>query len=325
MRRPAPSCMPPMLPSLAFSSLLALAGAAAAQSAPPAAPQPFPKPSLPIAAPSMAEILAGSQASDWRTPEPENVLYLEMAGGRVVIELAPTFAPRHVANVKLLARAKYFDGLVFLRSQDNYVVQWGDPNGDRELGAAKPNLLAELARPALNVPFTPLADGDVYAPEVGFSNGLPMAHDPQNDLVWLTHCYGMVGAGRGDELDSGNGSELYVVIGHSPRHLDRNVTLLGRVLQGMDLLSVLPRGKGALGFYEKPEQHVPITSIRVAADVPEKERTALEVLRTDTDLWKKLVESRRFRREGWFKFPVGKIELCNVPLPVRPITEKAPG
>lgn len=325
MRRPAPSCMPPIVPSIALASFLALAGAAAGQAAPPA-PRPLPKPSLQAAAPSMAEILAGSQPGDWRTPDPENVLYLEMAGGRVVIELAPAFAPRHVTNIKLLARAKYYDGLAFVRSQDNYVVQWGDPSEERELGAAKARLAAELVRPTVNLPFAKLPDGDVYAPEVGFSNGLPMAHDPQGELAWLTHCYGMVGVGRGDEIDSGNGAELYVVIGHSPRHLDRNVTLVGRVLQGMDLLSVLPRGKGALGFYEKPEQNVPIVSIRVAADVPEKERTALEVLRTDTDLWKTVVESRRFRHESWFKNPIGKIEVCNVPLPVRPrTTEKAPG
>jgi peptidylprolyl isomerase len=108
------------------------------------------------------------------------------------------------------------------------------------------------------------------------------------------------------------------VIGNAPRHLDRNVTLLGRVLQGMDLLSTLPRGKAAMGFYEKAEERAPIRSIRVAADVPLAERTALEALRTDTPTFAKLVESRRNRREEWFHATAGHIELCNVPLPVRP-------
>lgn len=124
------------------------------------------------------------------------------------------------------------------------------------------------------------------------------------------------------ERGSGSGSELYVVIGHAPRHLDRNVTLAGRVLRGMERLSTLPRGTGALGFYEKAEQRVPMVSIRVAADLPKAERPQLEVLRTNTTTFAEFVEARRSRREDWFLDPVGRIELCNVPIPVRDISRK---
>ncbi|HEV8632601.1 MAG TPA: peptidylprolyl isomerase [Thermoanaerobaculia bacterium] len=277
----------------------------------------------------MAAVLAASQPADWQPLDPENTLYVELPAGRVVIALAPAFAPNHVTNVKTLARQGYFDGLVVLRSQDNYVVQWGDPNGDdaakaKPLGSAKKSLQAELDRASKGLPFAPLRDGDVYAPQVGFSGGLPVARDPKSGRAWLTHCYAMVGAGRGNTADSGSGAELYVVIGHSPRHLDRNVTLLGRVVQGMELLSTLPRGGGALGFYEDPKQLVPLRSIRVAADVPEAERSKLEVLRTDTATFTKLVDARRTRREDWFLDKVGKIELCNVPLPVRPLPPPPP-
>src|SRR6185369_319990 len=129
---------------------------------------------------------------------------------------------------------------------------------------------------------TRLPDPDVYASEVGFWDGFPVARDPQTQKMWLVHCYGMVGAGRDVSADSGGGTELYVVIGQAPRHLDRNVTLIGRVLQGIELLSSLPRGTAAMGFYEKPEQRTPIKAIRVASDVPKSERSQLEVLRTDT-------------------------------------------
>jgi peptidylprolyl isomerase len=229
-----------------------------------------------------------------------------------------------VANVKALAREGYFDGLAVMRSQENYVVQWGDPNGDdaekaKPIGKAKKSLHAELDRASAGLPFTRLPDGDVYAPEVGFSDGLPAARDAATGRAWLTHCYAMVGAGRGNTEDSGSGAELYVVIGHSPRHLDRNVTLLGRVVQGMELLSTLPRGSGPLGFYQDPAQHVPIRSVRVAADVPAAERVTLELLRTDTATWDALVDARRTRREDWFLNKAGKIEVCNVPLPVRPV------
>jgi len=85
----------------------------------------------------------------------------------------------------------------------------------------------------------------------------------------------------------------------------------------MSLLSSLPRGTGPLGFYEKPEQHVPIRAIRIAADVPPEERTRLEVIRTDTPLFGKLVEALRNRGGDWYKVPAGHIELCNMPIAVR--------
>jgi peptidylprolyl isomerase len=271
----------------------------------------------------MADVLAASSPADWRTLDPENTLYLEFASGRVVIELAPAFAPNHVANVKALAREHYWDGLAIVRVQDNYVVQWADPDAEkpdlaRKIQRAHKTLPAEFER-ALNpnLPFTPLPDKDVYAPEVGFSGGFPVARDPQTGKMWLVHCYGMVGAGRDNAPDSGGGTELYAVIGHAPRQLDRNVTLLGRVVQGMELLSALPRGTGAMGFYEKPEERLPIKSIRVAADVPEAERSDLEVMRTDTEAFRQLIESRRNRSEPWFQVPAGRIEIGNVPVPAR--------
>ncbi|MCJ7452431.1 MAG: peptidylprolyl isomerase [Steroidobacteraceae bacterium] len=268
---------------------------------------------------TMSEILGASKPSDWRPLDPENTLYLQLEAGRVVIELAPDFALLHAANIRSLARDGYFDGLAIIRSQDNFVVQWGDPDGKRGLGKASATLPPEFTvawTPAL--PFTRLPDVDGYAPAVGFSNSFPVGGDPAVKQAWLAHCYGMVGAGRSNEMDSGNGAELYVVIGNAPRQLDRNIALVGRVVLGMELLSTLPRGTGPLGFYEKPEQYVPIESVRLAADVPAAERIGLEVMRTDTPTFEALVESRRNRQDDWYKVPAGHIELCNVPIPVRP-------
>lgn len=269
--------------------------------------------------PTMAEVLAAAKATDWRPLDPQNTLYVQLATGRVVIELAPRFAPLHVANIRELARQGYYDGLPIIRSQDNYVVQWGDPDGKRSLGEARPTLPPEFTVPwTPAIPFTRLPDVDGYAPEVGFSDGFPAARDPRGGQAWLAHCYAMVGVGRGNEVDSGSGAELYVVNGHAPRHLDRNIAVVGRVVQGMELLTTLPRGTGPLGFYEKPEQYVPIRSVRVAADVPAGERARLEVIRTDTATFAALVESRRNRHDDWYKVPAGHVELCNVPIVVRP-------
>ena len=264
-----------------------------------------------------ADILAASAAGDWRALDPENTVYLELAGGRVVIELAPQFAPHHVANVIALSRGSYFDGLAIMRSQDNYVVQWGDADHKKSVGAAQRTVGAEFERPRRGLTIIRLPDPDTYAPEVGFVDGFPVAADPASGRAWLVHCYGMVGAGRDNDVDSGGGTELYVVIGQAPRHLDRNVTLLGRVMSGMELLSVTPRGTGALGFYEQPGQRVPIKSMRLAADVSPGQRTELEVLRTDTPTFLAYLEARRSRHEEWFKVPAGRIDVCNLPLPVR--------
>ncbi len=268
--------------------------------------------------PTMAQVLAASHPADWRPLDPENTLYVELPGGRVIIELAPGFAPLHVANIKTLARARYFDALSIIRVQDDYVVQWGDPDNRHPIpagiGATEPEF--DSAIPG-GMPFTRLPDGDVYAPEVGFSNGLPVARSPSLHRTWLAHCYGMVGVGRDLDVRSGSGAEIYVVIGHAPRHLDRNVALVGRVVQGMELLSALPRGSAAMGFYAKTETPLPIKSVRVAADVPEAQRSHLEVIRTDSAAFTALIESRRNRPEDFFKVPAGRIDLCNVPIAVR--------
>lgn len=278
----------------------------------------YAKDTQPKPQPALADILKASKASDWRELDPQNTLYLELPTGRVVIELAPQYAPNHVANIKALVREGYFDGLAVLRVQDNYVVQWGDPSESRSIKTGKKTLKAEFSTTITkDIPFTALPDVDTYAPAVGYSNGLPAARDPQSGRTWLTHCYGMLGAGRDNDADSGGGAELYVVIGHAPRHLDRNVTLVGRVMQGMELLSSMPRGTGTLGFYEKPEQYVPIKSIRIAADVPANERSQLEIIRTDTPTFKAIVEAQRFRGGDWYKFAAGHVEVCNVPVPVR--------
>ena len=275
--------------------------------------------------PSMAEILAAAKPTDWRPLDPDHTLYVELPAGRVIIELAPGFAPLHVANIKALARAGYYDGLPVLRVQDNYVAQWGDPDNrypiPRGIGPLAPEFDSEIWP---QMPFTPLPDGDVYASEVGFSGSFPAARSTQQHLAWLAHCYGMVGVGRDLDVRSGSGAEMYVVIGHAPRHLDRNVALVGRVMKGIELLSGLPRGSGEMGFYSATETAVRIKSIRVAADLPPAQRSGLEVIRTDTPTFAALIESRRNRHDDFFKVPAGHIDLCNVPIAVREPAPPAP-
>ena len=270
--------------------------------------------------PTVADVVKASKAADWRALDPANTLYMELPGGRVVIELAPRYSPQHAANIRTLARDHYFDGLAVIRSQENYVVQWGDADekNPRPLKSAKATLPPEFTIPLASDPaFVRLPDGDVYAAEVGHSNGFPVARDPRTGEAWLTHCYGMVGVGRDTAPDSGNGSSLYVVIGQAPRHLDRNIAVVGRVVSGMSLLTTLPRGTGPLGFYEQPSQYVPIATVRLAADVPAAERSRLEVMRTDGPAFQAVLNAQRHRGGPWTVFAAGKVDLCNAQIPVR--------
>ncbi len=278
-----------------------------------------------------AQVLEASRPSDWRPLDPDNTLLMDLPQGQVIIELAPRFAPRHVANLRTLAHEGYFDGLAILRAQDNYVVQWGDPEAEsperaRPLGSAARKLPAEFSVPLKGLPLQKLPDADGWAPLTGFVDGLPVAADPRSGRAWLAHCYGMVGAGRDMAPDSSNGSELYAVIGQAPRGLDLNITVVGRVLQGMQWLAAMPRGTAEMGFYAQPEQRTMLRSVKLLADVPEAERPALEVLRTDTPTWAALLEARRVRREEWFVHSPHHINLCNavVPTRARPAAESKP-
>jgi len=266
---------------------------------------------------AMADILANAPASEWRAIDPDNLLVMSLPGGPVLIELAMDYAPHHAANLRALAREHYFDNAAIVRAQDNFVVQWSRTAEDqRSPSVGQATLAPEFTRPRDGVlAFTRLEGRDVYAEEVGFANGFPVAANSAE--TWLTHCYAMVGAGRDVDVNSGGGAELYVVIGQAPRQLDRNITLVGRVVRGMETLAVMKRGTGELGFYETAAERTPMAHIRVASDLPEAERPRLEALRTDSASFAELIEARRNRRDDWYKTPAGAIDLCNVPLPVR--------
>ena len=272
---------------------------------------------------SAKEIIDAAPASAWRDLDPANTLYMELPAGRVIIELAPGFAPEHVANIKTMAKGGFWDGLTIYRSQDNFVVQFGDAEGE-EAGKAKPyptgtrtRLPAEFTRSTEGARFDKLPDIDGWAPQVGFIDGMPAARDPKAGKAWITHCYGVLGAGRNNAPDSSIGAELYVVIGQAPRALDHQLSVVGRVVRGMELLSTIPRGPEPMGFYQKPEQRAPIRAIRLASEVPAAERTPLQLLRTDSQAFIDATEARRNRVDDFYTVPAGHIDLCNVALPVR--------
>ena len=275
--------------------------------------------------PAPSEIVAAAKANAWVAIKSSDLMIMDLAPDskdkprRVVIQLMPApFSQGWVSNIRKLATAHYWDSTSINRVQDNYVVQWGDATEKKAL----PEGLAVVPESDYVTPDWPSkdwifaqADGrpDAYAGAHGFYVGWPLAQGRKG--LWPIHCYGMVGVGRNLSPDTGSGAELYTVIGHAPRHLDRNIALVGRVIEGIEHLSSLPRGTGALGFYEKEEERVQILSVRLgneAKDVP-----AFEYLDTESESFAAYADARANRRDPFFNIPAGGADICNIPVPIR--------
>ena len=288
-------------------ALLLVSSALLLAAAPPAKPR------------TPSEIVAAAPPSAWRDVDPDDLLVMDLRnGGRVVIQLAPQFAPVHVANIRALAKGGWWSGANIYRVQDNYVVQWGNNESERPFPAgvvAKPP--AEYHRALKGLTVRPLGFADNYAPKAGFASGWPIGYDPQAGTANLTHCYGYVGVGRDLSPDTGTGGELYAVIGHAPRHLDRNIAVVGRVIEGIERMSALPRGTEALGFYKEASQNVPISSVRLASEIPAPERPVFQVMDTMSATFGSYVNARANRKDDFFIRPAGGVDLCNVQVPVR--------
>jgi peptidylprolyl isomerase len=266
-----------------------------------------------------SDIVAAAPASAWKTISPDDLLVMDLkGGGRIVIQLAPRFAPVHVANIKALAGSDYWNGASVYRVQDNYVAQWGQNESDKPWPKgviAKPP--AEYVRALKGLAVKPLGSLDPYAPQAGFADGWPVAFSSKDGWVDLAHCYGSVGVGRDLAPDTGTGGELYAVIGHAPRQLDRNIALVGRVIEGIEALSSLPRGTEALGFYKEKSENVPIASIRLASSMPASERPAYEYMDSASAAFADYLRIRANRHDDFYIRPAGGVDLCNVQVPVR--------
>jgi peptidylprolyl isomerase len=269
--------------------------------------------------PTPSDIVAAAPASAWRTIAPDDLLVMDLAnGGRVVVQLAPDFAPVHVANVKALARGNYWDGATIYRLQDNYVAQWGINESDKPWPAgvtAKPP--AEYTRALKGLRIRPLGFSDPYAPGAGFADGWPVAYSAKAGWANLAHCYASVGVGRDLAPDTGTGGELYAIIGQAPRQLDRNIALIGRVIEGIDRLSSLPRGPAPMGFYKDKAEYTPIAKLRLASQMAPAERPAFEYLDTNSPSFARYLHLRANRHDDFYHVPAGGVDLCNAPVPVR--------
>jgi len=273
--------------------------------------------------PSPQEVIDASPAQAWQTVPADDIVVMKLADGNTVTyQLAPAFAPVHVANIRALVRQGYFDGASILRVQDDYVVQWGRPDEDptKPTGiVANPPAEYEFSLKAVGRAFHPLPYPDAYAPKAGAVDGWPAAAD--GDIGWLVHCYGMIGVARDNPPSTGDSTQLYTVSGHAPRHLDRNLAVVGRILTGMEFLTAEKRGTGDLGFYKTDPERLKIVSTKMASDLPASDRPAIQVLDSGSATYAAWVHARANRDQAFFVRPAGAVDVCNAMPPVRKTPE----
>lgn len=264
--------------------------------------------------PSPADIITASAPDEWRALDPENLLVIELERGRVIVAFSTALAQAHVAQVKLLAREEFYDGLSFYRVIDGFVAQGGDALESREIKTAAQAMTPEFEQPVTDdISFNAIKDADGYADQIGFVGSIPAGVDVADETIWHLHCTGAFAFGRNNEPDTAS-TEFYITL-QPQRYLDRNLSVFGRVVEGMEHLHALRR----VSPPETADDDMgeTIISMRVAADLPAADQPALEILDSASAAFADYYESRRNRPEAFFHFRHNYMDVCQFGVPVR--------
>jgi peptidylprolyl isomerase len=164
-----------------------------------------------------ATAMIGATVSEAATPDLENEIYLDLKDGRVVIQLLPDIAPKHVARIKELARKGFYDGTPFHRVIEGFMAQGGDPTGTGTGGSTLGTLPAEFTRTR-------------------------------------RFLRGTVGAARTSDPNSAD-SQFFIMFAPAPS-LDGQYTIWGQVISGMEFVDKIKRGGGGNGMVQAPDKIV---------------------------------------------------------------------
>jgi peptidylprolyl isomerase len=274
------------------------------------------RPSLTLAATAAAMCMAtgvaaapAGPAADWRTLDPENTLVIDTTKGQVIVEMLPEAAPAHVEQIKALARAHTYDGLVFFRVIDRFMAQTGDPDNTGEGASRMPNLKAEFTfRRTPGAGFASVARP--MGLQLGFVRSTPVvsqdesyaASTPDGKVTaWGAYCPGVAGMARDDSPDSAN-SQFFIMRQAYPS-LEKRYTVWGRAVSGLPAVRAIKTGEPVVD----PDKMI---RVRVLADLPAAERPTVQVMDTASPAFARLVKEVRARRGADFS-------ICDVDLPVR--------
>lgn len=252
----------------------------------------------------------------YRLVEPENLVIMQLEYGEVVIELNADMAPNHAAQFSQLVLDGVYDRERFYRVIDGFVAQGGLENDERI--ALFDTLENENDREIQDRRFVPLGNDDLFASEVGHMDGFAAGRDMSIRREWLLHCPGTLAMARDTDPDSGS-TEFYIVLAPQ-RYLDRNLTIFGRVISGMQYVQKLKRGDRAIesGVIQAPEKGDVIVSMKMASELPEEIRPVWEVMDTQSVEWAEFKDSRRVRDDPFFyRKPPEVLDVCGVEVPAK--------
>ena len=272
--------------------------------------------SLLAASAVLAPVAQAQEEMLWRALDPNDLVFMDIGEGQVVFELNSRFAPKTVAQFKRLVKEDFYRGLSFYRVIEGFVAQGGDES-DIDVPNGQPMLDAEFEidrDEELN--WTSVQRDDLFAPETGFVDGFAAATDGKK--TWLAHCPGVLAMARNNEPDTGS-TDFYVVIGQAPRYLDRNLTIFGRVIHGMDAVQSINRGPADQnGVIESDTARSRISRMRMGTDIPEQEQQEFYVMDTGSAGFTNYMEARRNRTHEFFHHKPPKVlDVCQVPVATR--------
>jgi peptidylprolyl isomerase len=264
-----------------------------------------------------------SNQSEWRTVKIENMVLLTLPHGKVVIELAPQFSPKHVEQFTRLTKAGHYNDNKFYRVIDGFVAQAGPVEGSKADNSVALLSLEGDWPTDDTFSFTLVQNKDLFAEQTGFKDGFALAHNPSENRAWLAHCPGIIAMARGNEADSGS-SHFYITNGQAPRYLDRIMSIFGRVIYGMNHVQSITRTAVIEGDTEvSAAAHTPILSMQMMADVPKTEQIHLQVTNTESHLFAtKLADRVKRENAFFFKKPSPVLDVCQTPVLSRLINNK---
>ena len=260
---------------------------------------------------SASDVIKNAKAHEWQTVSTQNILKITLPTGSAYIKLNPELAPKHTEHIKELAREGFYKDTSVYRFVEGFVAQGGDSSGNKKIQTANKTVPAEFYLETTQPLKITELKGDGYAPVTGFLNGFAVAQNQTHTQTWQVHCNGVFAMARDNDINSAS-TEFFVTIGQGPRYLDKNITVFGRVLEGMEHFNRLQR---------TPTDGVafnPITNVQVLADV-KNDKSVFKVMKTDSVSFKQLIDARKNRTEPWFVQSYNYVDVCAMPIPTKRI------
>ena len=254
-------------------------------------------------------------AQSYRPLNQDNLWYLYLDTGMVVIELNDRFAPKTTARIRELSGAGFYNGKGFYRVIEGFVAQAG-ANGNAQ-GVPALRLEANVKLTARD-PLQFVQQPDMFAPITGFWQGFAVGVGQDQRTSWLLHCPGVVGMSRSDDPDSAT-TDFYIVIGQAPRYLDNIMTVFGRVVWGMDKVQqILRAGPESGGVIAAGDPSTKIRWAAIGSSLPVDQRIDLMVERTEGEAFEQKLADRRARPQAFFFLkPPAVLDACQIPLAVK--------